>query len=273
MLPISRVLVPVDFSRHCLGILPCAKAIASGYNAEITLLHVVNPVYTIPAAGPFGPVLVSIPRSVFTDAVTHLDRFGADELRDVRVRRLVYEGDPVDQIVAFAQSERSDLIVMSTHGFGVLRRFLLGSVVAKVLHDAACPVLTGVHTEQPWDPKPVTFSKLLCAVDLGPASQPTLAWASQFARDFHARLEIVHVVSSPASGGEREKLARLQAATEAQAAAVCIREGEAAKTVCSMAESTGADLLVIGRGSHESGRLRTNAYAIIHQSPCPVVSI
>jgi nucleotide-binding universal stress UspA family protein len=273
MLPISRVLVPVDFSDHCRGILPCAKAIASGYNAEITLLHVVNPVYTIPAAGPFGPVLVSVPRSVFTDAVTHLDVFGADELRDVRVRRLVYEGDPVDQIVAFARLEHSDLIVMSTHGFGVLRRFLLGSVVAKVLHDAACPVLTGVHKEQPRDSEPVTFSKLLCAVDLGPESQRVLAWASQFAKDSQARLEIVHVLSSPASSGERENLAKLQAATEAQAAAVSIREGEAAKTVCSVAGSIGADLLVIGRGSHESGRLRSNAYAIIHQSPCPVVSV
>ena len=273
MLPISRVLVPVDFSDRCLGVLPYAKAIASEYSAEITLLHVVNPVYSIPAAGPFGPVLISIPRSVFTDAVKHLDVFGADELRDVPVKRLVYEGDPVDQIVAFAQSEHSDLIVMSTHGFGVLRRFLLGSVVAKVLHDAACPVLTGVHSEQPGDAKPVTFSKLLCAVDLGPESPRTLAWASQFAKDSHAGLEIVHVLSSPSSGGEREILDKLQAAAGAQDAAVSIREGEAAKTVCSLAESMGADLLVVGRGSHESGRLRTNSYAIIRQSPCAVVSI
>src|SRR5437867_7042411 len=115
MLPISRVLVPVDFSRHCLGILPCAKAIASGYNAELTLLHVVNPVYTVPAAGPFGPVVVSIPSTVFTDAVKHLDIFGADLLGRNRVRRLVYEGDPVDQIVAFAHSEGTQLIVMPTH--------------------------------------------------------------------------------------------------------------------------------------------------------------
>src|SRR5882724_4961224 len=161
VLPISIVLVPVDFSDRCRGVLPYAKAIASGYTAEITLLHVVNPLYTIPAARPFGPVLVSIPRSVFTDAVKHLDVFGADELRDVPVRRLVYEGDPVDQIVAFTKSEESPLIVMSTHGFGVMRRFLLGSVVAKVLHDVACPVLTGVHTEHPRDAKPVTFSKLV----------------------------------------------------------------------------------------------------------------
>jgi nucleotide-binding universal stress UspA family protein len=275
MPPILRILVPVDFSDRCLGLLPQAKAIASRYNAEITLLHVVNPVYTIPAAGPFGPVLVSIPPSVFTDAVKQLDLFGADQLGDVPVRRLVYEGDPVDQIVSFVHSEETQLVVIPTHGFGVLRRFLIGSVSAKVLHDVACPVLTGVHTEQRPDAKPVTFSKILCAVDLGPESGRTLAWASQFAKDFHAQLEIVHALGLSSSGCEREELQKLQDAVGAHADNVEFREGEAAKTVCSVAESIGADLLVIGRGSHEdrAGRLRTNAYAIIRQSPCPVVSV
>ncbi len=275
MLPISKILVPVDFSDRCLRILPYAKAIASRYAAGITLLHVVNPVHTIPAAGPFGPVLIPIPRSVFTDAVKQLDEFGVDQLRGVQVRRLVYEGDPVEQIVAFARSENTDLIVMPTHGFGILRRFLIGSVSAKVLHDVACPVLTGVHTEQASDAKPVKLSKILCAVDLGPESRQTLAWASQFTKDFHARLEIVHALTPPISGHEREELQKLQTVVEAQVDTISIVEGEAAKTVCSVAESSGSDLLVIGRGSREdpAGRLRTNAYAIIRQSPCPVVSV
>src|SRR5947207_2296074 len=119
MLPISKLLVPVDFSERCLATLPYAAAIASGYSAELTLLHVVNPLYTVPAAGPFGPVVVSIPSTVFTDAVKHLDMFGADLLGGNRVRRLVYEGDPVDQIVAFAHSEGTQLIIMPTHGFGL----------------------------------------------------------------------------------------------------------------------------------------------------------
>ena len=40
-------------------------------------------------------------------------------------------------------------MIMPTHGYGVFRRFLLGSVTSKVLHDLGCPVLTGAHlTEQ-----------------------------------------------------------------------------------------------------------------------------
>jgi nucleotide-binding universal stress UspA family protein len=56
---------------------------------------------------------------------------------------------------------------------------------------------------------------------------------------------------------------------------ILIESGDAAKTVCSLAGQTGADVLVIGRGSAAGvfGRLRANAYSIIRQSPCPVVSV
>jgi nucleotide-binding universal stress UspA family protein len=51
--------------------------------------------------------------------------------------------------------------------------------------------------------------------------------------------------------------------------------GDAPEVVCSAAQQTGADLLVIGRGSAAGvfGRLRANAYSIIRMSPCPVVSV
>jgi nucleotide-binding universal stress UspA family protein len=56
---------------------------------------------------------------------------------------------------------------------------------------------------------------------------------------------------------------------------ILIESGDAAKMVCSLASRTGADVLVIGRGSAAGvfGRLRANAYSIIRQSPCPVVSV
>ena len=213
------------------------------------------------------------------------------ELQGVAVRRLVYEGDAAGQIVAFAKAENIPLIAMPTRGHGVLRRFLIGSETSKILHDVSCPVLTGVHLEEPPGLRPVRFSNILCAVDLGPQSPPTLAWASRLAADLQAQLGIVHAIA-PVNPGvivllssdfqmELEKMARqeienLQSAVGAESASVHIEEGEAAQTVCSIAQSRGADLLVIGRGAAQeghSGRLRTNAYSIIRQSPCPVISV
>ena len=56
---------------------------------------------------------------------------------------------------------------------------------------------------------------------------------------------------------------------------VVIEAGEPAKAICAAAARVQADALVIGRGSAAGlfGRLRTNAYAIIRQAPCPVVSV
>jgi len=264
MHPISRILLPMDFSDRCMEMLPYAKAVATKYDAELILLHVEN------------------------DA--ELAKTGSDQLEDLKVRCVLFDGDPAEAIVEFARSEKIDLIAMPTHGYGGFRRLLIGSVTAKVLHDIACPVLTGVHMKEEPAAKPAEFSNVLCAIDLGPQSSDVLKWASQLATDFRAQFGIVHAVPplSPGielllSGEWRMKVASLArkdvetllSGIGRAAAGVYIQEGEVAKTVCSFAKVAGADLLVIGRGPRDgrAGRLPTHAYAIIRQSPCPVISI
>ena len=58
-------------------------------------------------------------------------------------------------------------------------------------------------------------------------------------------------------------------------APVLLQAGDPAQVVTNLALRERADVLVIGRGSAAGvfGRLRANAYAIIRQSPCPVVSV
>jgi nucleotide-binding universal stress UspA family protein len=264
MLPLSRILLPMDFSDRCLVMLPYAQAVAAKYDAELILLHVEND--------------------------NELAKAGRDQLQGFDVRRVLYDDDPADVIVGFAKSEKIDLIAMPTHGYGAFRRFLIGSVTAKVLHDATCPVLTGVHPEEQPAADLAKFSNILCAVDLGPQSADVLKWASQLAIDFQGQLGIVHAVPPLSPGLEllfsgdwraeaanmaRKDVETLLSAIRPAAATVYIEEGEAPKTVCSFAKSVGTDLLVIGRGPRDrmDGRLTTHAYAIIRQSPCPVISI
>lgn len=168
-------------------------------------------------------------------------------------------------------------------------RFLIGSVAAKVLHDVSCPVLTGVHTEERASLSKVNFSTIVCAIDLNPHDRDTLAWASKFAHDLGARLSVVHVEPSISAGLyitfssqvkqkmeqiAREEVRRLQAEAGASVS-ICIREGDIAREVCLFAQSIAADMLTIGRGDQcaATGRLRTNAYSIIRQAPCPVLSV
>ena len=288
MLPISRILFPVDFSERCVDIIPYVKVIASKYGSEITLLHVVNPVMAVPGTGVTLPWFVPEPAWRISQAADWLDSFGKDELNGLPVRRLAYEGEPEAQIVATAEAEKSQLLIIPTHGYGKVRRFLIGSTTAKVLHDTSCPVLTGAHFRTS-STKP-KIEHIVCAIDLGPTTCDILTWTARLAHDFDARLSIVHViprlapslqvvfssdVKSEMEASIRAEIEKIQAATGLEKVTVCIEEGDVARSICSYATSVAADLLVIGRGDKTSRleRLRANAYAVIRESNCPVLSV
>ena len=274
---LSRILLPVDFSERSVGAAHYAGSLASHFGCELVLVHVlVPPQYEFGAVDIAGSMLAELCRDRVQQANTDLEGFLAAELANVRVRRIVLEGDPSGAIVDFAHNQHCDLIVMPTHGYGPFRRFILGSNTAKVLHDADCPVWTGVHLEDAPSAFTIPIRNVLCAVDLGPQSSKTLAWADTLAREFGGRLTLLH--STPCGPDIQraagEELRKLQAAARADAEVV-LESGEPAHVICAAAERLRADVLVIGRGSASGvfGRLRTNAYAIIRQSPCPVVSV
>lgn len=241
MPPINRILVPVDFSERCLKMMPYVRQFAEKYQSEVILLHVLNPVYTIPETGISGPISWPVPERAFTTAAEQLDGFATAELAGLPVRRLAYEGDPETQIAETADTEDVQLLMMPTRGHGVLRTFLLGSITAKVLHDVTRPVLTGVHAAEH---SARAVSTIACASQ----TADVVAWATSLASDFQAKL--VQVEPGPDDHADPH-------------------------AVCSFAQREGADLLVIARGlqADQDGKLRANAYAIIRQSPCPVLSI
>jgi nucleotide-binding universal stress UspA family protein len=287
MRPLSKILVPVDFSERSVGAARFARRLAGPSHAESILLHV-----AVPTPFQLGPMeMASMPVPEVYRSQLEMFRKDLDALRDselvgMPVRTVLLEGDPATRIVDFAHREEVGLIMMPTHGYGPFRRFILGSNTAKVLHDADCPVFTGVHlSEAP--PSAIELRHVLCAVDLGPQSVPALKWADWLRSTFGARLTVMHATASvPPSeneealratlrwGAEKE-LGRVVSESGASAPDLLVEAGEPAHAICGAAARLKADALVIGRGSAAGvfGRLRTNAYAIIRQSPCPVVSV
>jgi len=289
MRSISKILLPVDFSERSTGAARYAQALARHFHAELILLHVLTPPnYEFGALEIAGTMLDELSRNRAQRASQDLDAFMTAEPSGLKVRRIVLEGDPARKIVDLAHDEAADIIAMPTHGYGPFRRFILGSNTAKVLHDADCPVWTGVHLEQAPAVASIPFRSVLCAVDLGPQSPRTLEWAAWLARQFGARLGVVHATAGVPDLGDDPQW---QWRTQTRAAAgrelfrlldevgaeadLSIEAGEPAQVICSAVARATADVLVIGRGSAAGvfGRLRTNAYAIIRQSPCPVVSV
>jgi nucleotide-binding universal stress UspA family protein len=210
--------------------------------------------------------------------------------------RTFAEGDAAGEIVYYARNNDVGLIMMPTHGYAPFRRFLLGSVTAKVLHDATCPVWTGVHTAELLSENPEQCKQVLCAVDIDPPDVRVVRWAAEFAGKRGCDVQLVHAVqgatpisdeSDPRaheSGPRQFREFLFQTAHEAIAGIQreagtafpwCVRAGKPERVVHDVAQDLRADLVLIGRGdvSHPLGRLRSHAYAIIRESPRPVISI
>jgi nucleotide-binding universal stress UspA family protein len=262
---VSSILVPVDFSERSAPAARYAASLASQFNASITLLHALAPLDIA------GSMSGEIERQREQRAMQEIQTF-AGQIEGPKVEWLVVNGDPTRTIVGIAHSRPGCLILMPTHGYGPFRRFILGSTAAKVLHDADCPVWTGVHLEDA-TASPTTPRRILCAVDLGPQSSMTLFWAASLALQTGAALTLLHVTLGEPEAARRE-LQTLRSFVHAEAE-LAVATGDPAAAICAAVSQMPADVLVIGRGSAAGvfGRLRANAYSIIRQSPCPVVSV
>lgn len=264
MLPLKKILFPVDFSEQCAGAARYVEAFAGRFDAELTLLHVSGyPQYN--DLLPEGPA----------QRRRRLESFLAKELEYFRVQRVLVEGEPATNIVNYAMAGHFDLIMLPTHGLGDFRRFLLGSVTAKVLHDSDCPVWTGVHLAEAPQLENIVFRNFLCSVDLGPQFHGVVECAAELAEQYRAELSVLHVVPDPAGAAEVRQTIEGLLPPSAKNAGVLVEAGEVAKTVSCVATRVQADLLVIGRNPAPGmfGRLHTDAYSIIRQSPCPVISV
>ena len=290
MIKFERILFPVDFSEQCAAVVPAVKAMAKRFGSELVLLHVVNlpPAWAGSPEGAAWAALINADR-LRLDGLAALSLFVEKRFPGIRVTSEIDEGDPARLIVEYADDEHDDLIMMPTRGYGPFRSLLLGSVTAKVLHDAHCPVWTGVHAEQMAAHPADRWKRVLCAMDTEPRDLGVLRWAAEFASEQSIELRLVHVV--PGAGAElvnekdasmreflfnlaRDRMANLQAEAGTDFD-VCFVGGNVSRAVRQAAIGHQADLIVIGRGVMQKafGRLRSGAYSIIREAPCPVISI
>jgi nucleotide-binding universal stress UspA family protein len=278
MFPPRKILFPVDFSARCTMAARMVETFADHFKARLTLLHVVEPI-----------MYTDLPVDATSIAEEQLAGYLPDSFQDCEVERVLLHGDAAHRVVDFAHDGRFDLVMLPTHGYGRFRRFILGSVAAKVLHDARCPVWTGAHMEHVPNVEEFHFRNIVCAIDLGRQSCQALRWAGLFVNEFGAHLTIVHAMPAAKDhpnvycdqvwkqelvNGAKEKIQSLQRSLALEGSIAVIPD-EVPFAVSTTALHNNADLLVIGRSIEDGmlGRLRTNAYSIIRQSPCPVVSV
>ena len=141
----KRILWPTDFSDLSLKAGQCAHGLCELFDAHLHVIHVCPP--------PLAPhIQARLPAEV-------CKALGSDELRGAtrsRLEQVVHEhfdglkgvrcealaGHPWSQICAYAEREKINLIVVSTHGFTGLRHVLIGGTAERIVQHAPCAVLT-----------------------------------------------------------------------------------------------------------------------------------
>lgn len=137
----KRILVTHDFSQRATVAVRTAGDWADFFDAEITVLHVVEPV-VYPEFYAISALSDDVMTRLRDRATEALDSAAKEILGDRPVNTVVLIGRAADTIIAEAQPENFDLAVMGTRGLTGLEQLMLGSVAERVLRRCPVPLLT-----------------------------------------------------------------------------------------------------------------------------------
>jgi len=296
MLPFKQVLFPVDYSASSAAMVPYVKDMTRHFSADLTLVHAyaLRPVFVnrdIESVLVYSDVAYADPKIAEEARQAEEQRlcaFASEEFPGLKPNLLTEEGEAGAVIHKVLQHQGADLVMMPTRGDGAVRRFLLGSVTAKVLHDVSAAVWTSTGTVIQEHAPTVPYKSIICAVDETPESEAVVRAAAAMAKSYDASLALVHVLEMPPPAPEIDFTPYRQDVIDAGHAHMRgLKERmniDVPDIVIDAGVSNGireeivrrkADLLVVGRG-HDQGivsRIWSRLYSIVRDSPCPVLSV
>jgi nucleotide-binding universal stress UspA family protein len=156
MIPeIKKILYPTDLSENARYAFGFAVSLANRYNAEITVLHVVEEISSfarsmvaeIVGEKRWTETIKEKETEVLSSLKTSLEEFCTDVLREepgcpfMIDKTIVVSGHPVDQIVRYTAELDVDLVIMGSQGKGGLADVTMGSTSRRVLRRCKKPVL------------------------------------------------------------------------------------------------------------------------------------
>ena len=144
---VKRILVPLDGSKLGEVAIPYAEALAQALGAELVLFQaLITPASQVGyyEGRSMSPAeFQELEEKISASAMDYLDGLGkASKAKGLRPLSVVREGSAPEQILEYAETNRIDLIAMSTHGRSGIGRWVWGSVTDKVLHAGDTAVLT-----------------------------------------------------------------------------------------------------------------------------------
>lgn len=284
------ILFAADFSPNSAAAFRVACSLSAERETHLIVLHVVEPDWA-------KKRLEYIPPGLAAPGETQsLHEFLTARLIEVyapanpiAVEYRTAEGPAATEIVRVADEIGANLITMGTHGRSGLPRLLTGSVAAKVLATAHCPVLA--LRAGPAGPAEEEMRVILHPTDFSKASETARRVARQLARDHGARLVVLHVAPidvylearfaaelDPADRGlALDALAtKLDGPDLKHRVETWLARGTTAEEIRRVAQDVAADLIVMGsRGRTGLGRflMGSTAETVLSRADCPVLIV
>jgi nucleotide-binding universal stress UspA family protein len=141
------IVVAVDFSGTSADTIDAALELARGQQDRVHLVHVVTDVFRSMGLTE-APTIdwAEVQRNWIDQARSQLiDLAARCKLDPLRITTAVEVGSPAAEIVRYAHDHGAQVIVLGSHGQGIVKRFMLGSVADRVLREATCPVMLVPH--------------------------------------------------------------------------------------------------------------------------------
>jgi nucleotide-binding universal stress UspA family protein len=289
---VRRILCPTDFSEFSDMAFRYALLLALHYRAKLFVQHVVE-LWRHPEAD-FSPA------RYYGEFRGHLLHKGEEELQEflknnadneIQLERAVEQGIAADSILALAEAQRVDLIVMGTHGRRGFDRLMVGSVTERVLRKASCPVLA-VHRPSPdflssrGQQDPVHLNRILFCTDFSENSERALGHAISLTAEYNAELTLLHVLEDVPDGSTiqeatataMEQLDKLIPPEKPKAGRIktMVRRGSPYQQIIQLASEARTDIVVMavrGRGALNLAVFGSTTYRVIQLGPCPVLAV
>ena len=275
---IKKILIPVDFSETSQRAIAHGAFMANLYRADLVLVHVIEKHFQ-----QFSVVsrelLFQLPTDLVERIRTQLDEV-AENIRNefgVVITAITTEGTICEEIIAAAEAEKVDLIVMGTHGTSGLSEMFLGSNANKVVTLSACPVLTVQSSAER-----IGFSNLLLPIDNSPHSRQKVNTAIYLAKSYGSSITLLGLVEEGnQSEASKFKIKLDQTAEFIKKEGVPVvtemrLNGNLGKNTLAAARELKSDLIVIMTDQDENfseSFLGSYAQQIVNHSRIPVLSI
>lgn len=274
---IDTILVATDFSPVAKHAFETAAEVARDYGARLVVAHVIHSAPATPLTGAEVHDLEVNSRAA-RQLLEELAK--CDAARDLEVQTKLAIGAVGDELLDMIRTEKTDLLVVGTHGGRGLEKLLLGSMAEALFRSSPVPVLTvGPHS----DCVHVPFKRILFASDLSGYGLRAAQYATSIAEENDAEISFLHVLDQEESDRKNawsEAHARLRELAPLDADQWCrpeflVRSGDPAEAILNIAREQRANLIVLSvkmplMGDHATWSI---ASRVVRESTCPVLTV